>query len=688
MTAPAPLTAPRTERLYLGWQYATPCPDPGPPPRRPTPPEREQINSGWVAAQRREENLLSRPLKAVCAVSAAALAVLVAAALAGWLNVVVAILGACCAALAAGISGNAIWQGERALRSRVAAERRRVEDLRTESERKLFAWQAEHAARVREWQLHRVAFEQQKRWYAVAAPGGIHRVDVAGGTLSGWSAMLTTAGAFRLAAGGEVTVLDLTGSAVALDLIAFARSAQLPEPQVWVLPEDLPRFDLGRGLRGQALADVLSLAVSVSEEQGTTRDLSFDNAILERVIDVLGGQPTIAGVVAALRALAQVGNPADDVAAGVITSDQVDSLRAMFGKGAADRVVIDRAWTLESQLRKLAKLGTSPALPQRSNLRVVALSKQAGVLDGKVLGAYLAVALTHALRGAEHGSGWQHTLFVLGADTLRGDVLDRLTDACESSGTGLVLGYRALGPHVKQRLGRGEAAVVFMRLGNAEDARAASEQIGTEHRFVLSQLTETVGQSVTDSTGGSYTSTAGRTDSVTTSQSSSDSSSVTTGRGSGRESGLLPLTRATSSRNVQASESLTTGEAESVSAGLSLSTAWGQTTSIAEGSTESTSYAAQRSREFLVEQHELQQLPSSAMIVSYAGPAGRVLMLADANPGIGALGDATMSSLDEYRGGTPQEPVREKQPSRQGFGAEPPNLGPPPPRLDWRRRQS
>ena len=37
-----------------------------------------------------------------------------------------------------------------------------------------------------------------------------------------------------------------------------------------------------------------------------------------------------------------------------------------------------------------------------------------------------------------------------------------------------------------------------MRLGNAEDAKAASEQIGTEHRFVLSQLTETIGTAVTD----------------------------------------------------------------------------------------------------------------------------------------------------------------------------------------------
>ena len=56
---------------------------------------------------------------------------------------------------------------------------------------------------------------------------------------------------------------------------------------------------------------------------------------------------------------------------------------------------------------------------------------------------------------------------------------------------------------------------------------------------------------------------------------------------------------------------------------------------------------SQRSREFLVEQHELQQLPPSAVIVSYASPAGRRVVLADANPGILGLPTATLDTLDE-----------------------------------------
>jgi len=694
------MTSSRADRLYLGWQYATLHPDPGPAPRRPTPPERERVSPDWAAAQRREENLLNRPLKAAFGVAVVIGVTAVVLGAAGWLPALVAGLGAALFLLVAALCGYAVWQGERALRSRMADERSRVGKIRAAQEGQLHAWQAEHASQVQKWQVRRSAYEHQKRWYGVTVPGGIQRVDLAGGTLSGWSAMLTTAAAHRVAAGAEVTVLDLTEGSVALDLIAFARTSGI-EPLVWVLPEDLPRLDLGTGLDARGLADVLSQVASASGEQDSTRDLSFDNAILERIIDVLGGTATVAGVAAALRTLAQVGDPREDVAAGLISTAQVDRLTTMFGRGAADRVVVERAWVLESQLRKLAAVGTAPVPQPPSPLRVVAVGRHAGSVEGRVLATYLAVALTHRLRGARPGRLWQHTVFVLGADRLRGDTLDRLSDACESTGTGLVLGYRSVPPHVKQRLGRGNAAVAFMRLGNAEDAKAASEQLGTEHRLVLSQLTETVGRSVTDTTAASYTSTAGSTSSLAASWTASDSTTRSTGRGR-TDQGVLPLP-ANVSRNTQTSDSVSTGESESVSTGISTSTAWGLTTSQATGDSESLAFALQRSREFLIEQHELQQLPASAMIVTYAGPGGRQVVLADANPGISGLGAATLLTLEEFRNlPATTVPAARRAPApdasgggrpapggwRSGEDRPPPNLGPPPPRLDWRRRRS
>jgi len=671
----------------VGYQYATPYPPPGPVPRRPTPPERERLNPDWASAQRREESLLNRPLKAAFAAAVALGLAMAALGAAGWLDAPVAGLGVTCCALIAAVSGYAIGQGERALRSRLADERARVGKIRAAQQDRLFARQAEHAARIREWQALRAAHERQKRWYAVCAPDGVHRVDVAGGTLCGWSAMLTTAGVNRLAAGGEITVLDLSEGSVALDLLSFARAAGA-DPLVWVLPDDLPRLDVGTGLGRDALADLLSQAASVADEQAAAREESLDNAILERVIEVLAENPqchaTVAGVTAGLRTLAQVGDPREDVAAGLITPGQADRLTAMFGRGATDRVVLERSWILESQLRKLAAVGTAQRPPRRSPLRVVALDRRAGAVAGRVLGTYLTVALTHMLRETGPGRPWRHTLFVLGADRLRGDTLDRLSDACERSGTGLVLAYRALPPHVRQRLGRGNAVVAFMRLGNAEDAKAASEQIGSEHRFVLSQLTDTVGVSVTDTTGSAYTSTAGSVNSAAASWSESEGWSRSTGHGRSDGSLLLP-SRASFSRNVQASDSRNLSQGRSVSTGVSTSTAWGMTTSEATGDSESLALALQRSREFLVEQHALQQLPASAMVVTYAGPAGRQVVLADTNPGIGELSAATPMTLEEYRGraggrGAPRAAAGPRPP--------PPNLGPPPPRLDWRTGSS
>ena len=132
---------------------------------------------------------------------------------------------------------------------------------------------------------------------------------------------------------------------------------------------------------------------------------------------------------------------------------------------APARAVPERARVLESQLRKLASAGTALVPLPRSELRVVALDRRVGAMGGRVLGTYLTAALTHLLRGAQPGPPGRHTLFVLGADKLRGDTLDRLSDACERSATGLVLAYRGIPAHVRPRLGRGNAVIAFMRLG-------------------------------------------------------------------------------------------------------------------------------------------------------------------------------------------------------------------------------
>ncbi|HXT93747.1 MAG TPA: hypothetical protein VN714_31340 [Trebonia sp.] len=638
--------------LYLGWQYAMPTQDPGPPPGRPALPGPRQVSDGWLAAQRREEDLITRPLRRTAGV-VAVLATLVAAGFAAGRVPLVAAGPAIAACLAvAALSGQALWRGERVLRRRIATERLRVSRFTAYQDAQL----AEHARQVDQWQRQQTAFTTQKRWYAVPVPDGIDRVDVAGGTLAGWSAMLTMAAAYRLAADGEVTVVDLSGGAVAADLVALCTQAGAVPPAVWVLPHDLPQLDLAKSLPPGDLADVLALTVSVAEEHSSAWDLAIDTAILDRVIEVLGRDGTepvqVRHVAAALRALAQVGDPRADLAAGLLTDRATGELSALFGQGVTDRIVLERTLGMEAQLRRLASVGTTPDQLPRGRLRVVAVDRRASPQAATTLGSFVVTALTHLIGQAPAPTGptsWRHTLFLLGAERLRADVLDRFTDACEASRSGLVLAYRSMPPHVRQRIGRGNAAVAVMRLGNGEDAKAASEQIGMAHRFVLSQLTETVGTSVTDTLGESYTSTVGDSASTATSTSSNESSSTGTGRTSPSSGGVLPL-QGGGSRSAQAGASWGTSQSASLTTGISTSTAWGVSTSRATGDSESLARSLQRSRELVVEPSELQRLPVTAMIVSHGVGADRRVLLADANPAIGALPVATLSPLPDSSG--------------------------------------
>jgi hypothetical protein len=639
----------QADRIYLGWQYILLHPDPGPPPKRPSPGEEPAVaapDPAEIELMRRErlqEDMLNRPVRLVRLFMLLLSVLILAVAAAGYLAWSFALVGLVAAGGVAGICSYALLQGDRAVKYRVLEQQARNQRQRQDRDKELFRAQEEHARRYREWQESKERYDRQLTWYAVAVPHEIDRIDVAGGTLPGWSALITLLGATRLYSGGHLTVLDLSEGAIAKDLIELARKGG-DDPLVWVLPVDLPKLDLGATLKPEAFADVLAHVVSVSEEHRTTRDLSFDNAILERVLEVLGDNATISQVTAALRALAQVGDPRDDLRFGLITATQLERIGTLFGRGVSDRVVIERAWALESQLRKLETLGTQAVRLPPARLRVVSMDRQAGVFGNRVLGTYVATALTHILRQSPASDRpWYHTIIVAGADKLRGDVLDRLMDACETSRTGLVLTYRSLTPTVRERLGRGHAAVAFMRLGNAEDARVASEHVGTEHRLELAQLTETISDSLPGLDGG-YTSTISQVD--------------------------------------DEREERDENHAD-LAGDITESTEWGRTADkIAEKER-----VLQRSREFLVEPHQLQQLPTTSVIVTDATAQGRRVRLADANPAILTFPKTTLGELEDVREAVlALDPKAQSQSQSQDGDAEPPpNLGPPPPRLDWRK---
>jgi len=628
--------------VCLGWEFAPGQADPGPPPGRPAVAPADILVPGWMAAQARISSVITRPARAGIAAGTLAGGLAVCTWLTGLAGRAAAGAAALAATTGAAHCARLAWRERRRLSAVLSGERHRIAAADAARSRVLEAQLREHAAEFRAWQRRRALFDRQIPWFAVRLPTSIDRVDVAGGTLAGWSALVTTLATARLGAGGEASIVDLTEGAVASDLISAAERAGL-RPLVLALPADLPRLDLGRGLDGPALADVLALAAGAAaaadrggqQGDGATADLAADCALLERVLAVLDPDPPIAAVTAALRALGDVGNPIDDVRSGLLSDAQRTKIGVLFRRGAAERVVLERALVLEARLRLLDQLGTG-RLPQPvARIRVVGLERRAGAVGNRMLGTYLIAAMTYMLRQAPPGEPWVHLICVLGAERLSGDMLDRLADACETARTGLVLAFRSIPATVRERLGRGDAAVAFMRLGNGDEARAASELIGTEHRFVVSQLTDAVGTSLTDTWGGSYTSSRGTADSVA--DSVSLGSSASRSRGRGRHSGLAPFGDFNGSSSRESGFSVNEAESASLTRGINTSTSWGISLSRALGENATLGRTVQRSREFFVEATELQRLPTTAVIVSYPSQHGRAAVLADANPAIGAL---------------------------------------------------
>jgi hypothetical protein len=133
--------------------------------------------------------------------------------------------------------------------------------------------------------------------------------------------------------------------------------------------------------------------------------------------------------------------------------------------------------------------------------------------------------------------------------------------------------------------------------------------------------------------------------------SESETRTAGSSRGRSRPGVFAPFADFTGSASRDLSSSAAVCDSRSITAGISSGTSWGWSTSRAVGANDSAATTIQRSRESLVEQHELQQLPQSAVLLCYPAPGGRQVVLADANPAIMALPTATLAVGPAATGG-------------------------------------
>jgi hypothetical protein len=495
----------------------------------------------------------------------------------------------------------------------------------------------EHALNEKAWREALRRFEEQPRWHPLECPTSLDRVDLVGGTPVGRRAVTTTLVADLLASGGQVTVLDLTEAATADDVLQAAHACGL-SARLRVLPRDLEKLEEAARLSPESLVDVLANVVHFAAADGDRTDWATDFQILSGVIEIVKARLTVDRVLAALRVLIdEEPLPGEEVRDSGLTVEEYDLLRSRYGETARGAGITRRAFTLANQLASLAGAGRAGyGRVDEAPLTVLALDRRASELQNAVMASFLIHACVRSLRDLDTAGRWSNTLVICGADRLDMRNLQRIDELAARSGIGLVTQWASIPEDGASRIGSGNATVGFMRLGNARDAQTAAEQIGHDHVFVLSELTENVSDTVTDTTGDSYTETAGTSEAT----GQSHSTARTRSRGQSRTTSAQPFA-GSSTTSSGASRTETFGE--SFTRTVSESTAIGRSTSRALGATIGSSKSTSRSREFLLEPHQLQHLPQTAMVAvrGSQGSGRREIRFTDVNPAIAALPDVT-----------------------------------------------
>ncbi|WP_250031679.1 hypothetical protein [Paractinoplanes maris] len=468
--------------------------------------------------------------------------------------------------------------------------------------------EAEHATAYASWDSRRDWHDQQQQravdalpeWSAASPSPGTRRVDIVGGTSYGWEAVLTVFGGSLLATRGRMVLADFTGEALPGELMQLALGTGRTVREV-VLPAELASFDLVAGLEPAELVDGLVEAMYGDAPGGGNRaERSQDASLLNRIATVLAPDLTMARLLAALRVwLGQTGQ---------LSPSEEEQLLLL-------RPEESRARRIEAFLHPLEAMGSDPATTPPADLTCLVAEGGGGRAQHELLKDLLVQWLGHQVRRESTPIG---SLVLLGADEIDHRAIERLSTLCERRGIRLVLFFSHLRAESLQTIGGGEVAL--MRLGNHQEAAQAAEFVGRGHKFVLSQLTRTLGgeetHTLADTTG----------------------ESETKGGSKGERSSRHGLRRYTTST-------------------WSKTRNWSQTESTANGTNWSDAESAQRVYEYVLEPRVLQDLPEYAMILVKHEGRGSVVQAVEVDPAIVTLPRVSMLPIAQQSLPDPAEAV-------------------------------
>lgn len=506
----------------------------------------------------------------------------------------------------------------------------------------------DHQKAIAAWQQRAEAWQRAEltrldgvdEWGSATLPSGTLRTDVFGGSLRGWQALLTTHGTSLLASQPVLTV-DLTGEVICQELTDTARAAGVPATE-WLLPAQLGSSGVLAGLSAAQFADALAEAVhadGTAGPAGTARaERAVDTRVLEQLHGALGGDVTPGRLAAAVRAaLGHADHPAGLSPPGpsqpglsqpVLSQEERALISAELFPPEYRRQIEPNLVRIEAFLTALAQHtelagsgqpGQPPVTPEPpAYYTCLALEPAARSARAEVLAALAIQWLTVQVTSSNDPAP---AVIIVGADEITRPHLERLAGACERRGVPLTLLFRHLRDTGLGMLGGGSAA--FMRLGHHAEAEQAAAYIGRQHKFVLSQVTATLGGSDTHT----LTETEGQT--------------VTDTIHIGGHPGWKATAQRYRPRNQGHEESRRYSRSRSVSRNWSTARSW------AESTNWSNAAASQRVYEYAVEPAVLQNLPDQALLLVTRGSGGPVLTSVECDPAIVTLPRVSSAPLPD-----------------------------------------
>lgn len=401
-----------------------------------------------------------------------------------------------------------------------------------------------HSDAVEQWQQRIAAFEEAERqrvaaadlWYPVAISPATRVVCAFGGTANSWAVALLTLGGSLVGSGKRVLVGNLSRRECTTPLATMAESCGLVVESV----------KIGSGsahglLAGMSWLDLTDLIVEVAnarqrDPDAARRERQLDRAILREVAQCLSeSTPTsIKRLGDALKVIQGRRAPEG------FTTDEEDRLIGLYTETQRQHGdVLQRVVRLSLFISDLEVLDAPAASPngrsEMAPLQLVGVDPRSQALDNELLVDAVFQLLLQRVRTR---STQFDVLILLGTDRISGQQLEMLSEMATQENLRVFLWFEHLRDEAVSLLGTGGAAACFFALTNPSEAAEAVGFIGTGYKWVESNRSRSVSESITKTAGSESSRSISFTNSLEgSSQTSGESigSSLSESLGSSRE---------------------------------------------------------------------------------------------------------------------------------------------------------